>query len=208
VTSGTGWIPATPPVGGSGNVVFSNASVAAGETASFQIVVKLNPNSPVTTINNMATVTSSTTDPDSKHNSAEAIANIQQPVTRRALVVFTEVNKAGDHTPLQGSPQPSVTFTDNVPNSGDLEAAFSAPPSGFKMKQFKGVTMAAVAGPVDAEMPARLKAVVSALQKAGGPATLTTGTVVLSGGDQTTLASRKISIADIDGLIFVELAVG
>src|SRR5262245_53866396 len=44
VTTGTGWGTSAPAVGGTGNVVFSKATVAAGETAVFTIVVKVNSN--------------------------------------------------------------------------------------------------------------------------------------------------------------------
>ncbi len=100
-----------------------------------------------------------------------------------------------------------MTFTDNVPNSGDLEAAFNSPQSGFAMNQFKGITMADVVAPLDAGIKVRLNAVVSALQKASGASTPIprTSTVVLSASDQTTLASINISIAGIDEVIFLEL---
>src|SRR6185503_945367 len=42
VTTGTGWSTSTPAVGGTGNVIFSKGTVAAGETAVFTIVVKIN----------------------------------------------------------------------------------------------------------------------------------------------------------------------
>src|SRR5439155_1335322 len=42
VTTGTGWTTSAPAVGGTGNVVFSKAAVASGETAVFSIVVKVN----------------------------------------------------------------------------------------------------------------------------------------------------------------------
>src|SRR5262249_53017603 len=42
VTTGTGWSTSAPAVGGTGNVVFSKATVAAFETAVFSIVVHVN----------------------------------------------------------------------------------------------------------------------------------------------------------------------
>src|SRR5262249_29268876 len=44
VTTGSGWATSAPAVGGTGNVVFSKATVTAGETATFTIVVKVNSN--------------------------------------------------------------------------------------------------------------------------------------------------------------------
>ena len=77
VTSGKGWVAAKPPAGISGKVVFSKASVAAGETASFQIVVRVNKDTTVTTISNTATVASSTADPDSADNTVESITKVR-----------------------------------------------------------------------------------------------------------------------------------
>ncbi len=204
VTSGQGW-PATPQVDNAGNVVFSKASFAAGETATFQIVVRVNPNTTATTISNKASVTSPTIDSNAAKHSATTTTTVVRRAQWTALVVFAEVNIVvisigGDHTPIKGSTKTRVTFTDNVPNSGDLEAAFNNPP--VKLKLFKGITMAAVAGQLDDGIKDRLNAVVSVLQKAGGASTLRTNTVVLSDNDRATLAS---SIADIDEVIFLEL---
>src|SRR5262249_24364772 len=56
VTTGTGWGTTNPAVGGTGSVVFSKALVASGETAVFQIVVKVNSSvAGGSTINNSAT---------------------------------------------------------------------------------------------------------------------------------------------------------
>src|SRR6266404_5326299 len=66
VTSGKGWPPpATPAVGGTGNVVFSKGLMAAGDGATFRIVVNVNQNTPASaTIINTATVASPTIDPN------------------------------------------------------------------------------------------------------------------------------------------------
>src|SRR6185295_7286552 len=46
VTTGTGWSTSSPAVGGTGNVVFSKATVAAGETAVFTVVLNVNASTP------------------------------------------------------------------------------------------------------------------------------------------------------------------
>ncbi len=63
VMSGTGWTTTSPAVGGTGNVTFSKSSVGIGETATFQMVVKVNAGTTAgTVINNSATA--STTSPE------------------------------------------------------------------------------------------------------------------------------------------------
>src|SRR5262249_19700435 len=69
VTTGTGWSTSAPAVGGTGNVVFSKATVAASETAVFTIVVKVNSNTADgATISNSVTAATTTTDTNSGNN--------------------------------------------------------------------------------------------------------------------------------------------
>jgi uncharacterized repeat protein (TIGR01451 family) len=59
-----------PPVGGTGNVTLSSATFAAGASATFTLVVKVDPAAVNgSTITNSASVASSTTDPDPADNS-------------------------------------------------------------------------------------------------------------------------------------------
>jgi uncharacterized repeat protein (TIGR01451 family) len=110
VTTGTGWTPTTPAVGGTGNVVFSKASVANGETATFTIVVMINAATPNgTTITNTATVASTTTDPVPGNNSATATTTANQ----QADLSITKTD----------SPDPvfagnNITYTVTLTNSG------------------------------------------------------------------------------------------
>lgn len=57
VTTGTGWSVSTPPVGGTGNVIFGKGIVANGESAVFSVVVQTSPSANATTISNTAAVT-------------------------------------------------------------------------------------------------------------------------------------------------------
>jgi uncharacterized repeat protein (TIGR01451 family) len=78
VTTGSGWSISAPAVGGTGNVVFSKASVAAGETAVFTMVVNVNSNTAGgTTITNSATAASTTTDPTPANNTGTATTTVQ-----------------------------------------------------------------------------------------------------------------------------------
>ena len=72
-TSAAGWTPTTPPVGGTGDIIFSKTLVQSGETADFRIVVRVRPDDPAPTISNTATITSSTTDPDTSNNTVTVV---------------------------------------------------------------------------------------------------------------------------------------
>src|SRR5262249_21406291 len=114
VTTGTGWSTSAPAVGGTGNVVFSKATVAAGETAVFTIVVKVGSNIPDgTTISNSATAATTTTDPTSGNNTGTATTTVQA----RADLAVTKSD----------SPDPviagnNLTYTINFVNNGPSDA--------------------------------------------------------------------------------------
>src|SRR5262249_48244011 len=77
VTPGTGWSTSSPAVGGTGNVVFSKASVLNGETAVFPIVVKVNPSTANgATITNSATAAPTSSDPNTANNTATATTTV------------------------------------------------------------------------------------------------------------------------------------
>jgi uncharacterized repeat protein (TIGR01451 family) len=72
-----GWTATTPPVGGTGTVTFTKGIVAASESATFTIVVRVGPSVPVgTIITNTATTSSSATDPNSANNTSTALASV------------------------------------------------------------------------------------------------------------------------------------
>jgi uncharacterized repeat protein (TIGR01451 family) len=113
--TGTGWaISSQPAAGGTGNVVFSKSAVASGETASFQVVVKVNPSSVTgTVVSNTATAASATADPDSNNNAASATTTVEA----QADLVITKSD----------SPDPAVTgfnitYTITVTNNGPSTA--------------------------------------------------------------------------------------
>ncbi len=114
VTTGTGWSTSAPAVGGTGNVVFSKASVANGETAVFTIVVKVNSNTASgTTITNTAVAASATTDPTPGNNTGTATTSVQA----QADLAVTKTD----------SPDPviagnNLTYTINLVNNGPSDA--------------------------------------------------------------------------------------
>ena len=83
ITTGTGWsITQQPAVGGTGNIVFSNADVPNQGAATFEVVVKVNANAPIgATITNNATAAGFPVDPTPGNNTdtATARSDISQP---------------------------------------------------------------------------------------------------------------------------------
>src|SRR5436853_126836 len=115
VAAGTGWTTTNPAVGGTGNVVFSKASVGVSESAVFTIVVKVNSSAAENSgVTNTATAASTTADPNSNNNSDTAINNV---ITRADLAV----TKTASPTPnvFAGS---NITYTINLSNNGPSDA--------------------------------------------------------------------------------------
>src|SRR5262249_35356117 len=107
VTTGTGW-----SVGGS--VTFSKATVAAGETAVFTIVVKVGSGvAQGTVITNTATAATATTDPNSANNSATATTDV---IVRADLAV----TKSDSPDPVIAGN--NLTYTINYINNGPSDA--------------------------------------------------------------------------------------
>src|SRR5207237_986314 len=101
--------------GGTGNVVFSKASVGVSESAVFTIVVKVNSSAAENSgVTNTATAASSTADPNSNNNSDTAINNV---ITRADLAV----TKTASPTPnvFAGN---NITYTINLSNNGPSDA--------------------------------------------------------------------------------------
>ena len=128
--TGTGWTTNAPAAGAaSGTVSFTKSSVTNGETARFQIVVKVNGNTNSgSTINDTASVSSTTTDPNSANNSAPAttavskadanvtLASSKNPATYGDNVTFTAT--VTPKSPSTGSPTGTVTFKDGATTLG------------------------------------------------------------------------------------------
>ncbi len=88
VTAGAGWNVTSPAVGGVGNVVFSKDPVPATETATFEIVVKVDAaTSNGTVITNDAVAASATTDLTPGNNTGNATTTVVAEIV---------VNDAGD----------------------------------------------------------------------------------------------------------------
>ncbi len=106
-----GWSCSTPVVGGTGTISCTNPSVAPG-AGTFTVVVKVTAGTPHgTAINDTATVSSTTADPNLANNTATA-ADVVALATDADLVT---TNSASPTSVAAGS---NVTYTQSVTNLG------------------------------------------------------------------------------------------
>jgi uncharacterized repeat protein (TIGR01451 family) len=114
VLSGTGWSASTPAVGGTGNVVFSKATMATSESAAFQIVVKVNSNAANgAIITNAATAATTSVDSNSSNDTGSATTTVQ---TRADLAV----TKSDSPDPVWAGE--NITYTVTFASDGPSEA--------------------------------------------------------------------------------------
>jgi uncharacterized repeat protein (TIGR01451 family) len=198
--SSVGWSMNAPAVGSTGQVRFTKVSVPIGETADFNIVVRTNPTFAGGIINRATIESASTPDPNTANNSATADVNVL--AVRRALLVFDQPGDNG-RAVLQGSRQTPVTFTDNVPDAGELNIALKGFPPGMSLVRFRRVTLAGVLPPFDASMQRRLTAVVNAV-KANAGTVNSSNTEQLSNKDRNGLANAGISLTGFDEIIYLD----
>jgi uncharacterized repeat protein (TIGR01451 family) len=116
ITIPAGWSCTTPAVNATGTINCTDPSFAPG-SSSFTIVLKVNAGTASgTAINDTASVTSSTTDPNLANNSATA-ADI---VATNAQSVLVVTNSAAPTSVSAGS---NVTYTQSVTNDGPATTA-------------------------------------------------------------------------------------
>ncbi len=114
-----GWFCILPAAGAAGTITCTNSSFAVG-TASFPVVVKVTAGTPAgTAINDTASISSSTTDPNPANNAASA-ADIVALATQADLIT---TNSASPASVAAGS---NVTYTQSVTNNGPAAAATGA----------------------------------------------------------------------------------
>jgi uncharacterized repeat protein (TIGR01451 family) len=83
-----GFTPATPAAGATGTVTASASTLAAGQSASFTLVVHVDSAaSGGTTISNTAQATTTTADTNLANNSATATTQVQQPTAATGLTI-------------------------------------------------------------------------------------------------------------------------
>jgi uncharacterized repeat protein (TIGR01451 family) len=119
ITCAAGWTCTTPFVGGPGTVTATTTTLANGASATFTLVVKVNPSTPGNTlISNTATVSAGTVarpspDPDSTNNNAKASV-----VAHRSADLL--ITKNGRPHPVK--PGHVITYTITVQNAGPSDA--------------------------------------------------------------------------------------
>jgi len=125
VTTGSGWSMSAPAVGGTGNVVFSKATVAAGETATFSMVVNVNSGTPNgTTITNSAVGAAVTPDPTPGNNTGTATTTVN-------AMADLAVTKTDTPDPVFAGSNITYTvnFVNNGPNIADTVTVTDAVPA-------------------------------------------------------------------------------
>jgi uncharacterized repeat protein (TIGR01451 family) len=110
-TTGPAFACATPAVGGTGTITCTIASLAAGGSATFSIVVNV-PAGATGQITNTATVSTSTSDPNSANNSS----TVATAITTGPDV---SVTKSGPASVVAGA---NATYTITVANGGSVTA--------------------------------------------------------------------------------------
>jgi uncharacterized repeat protein (TIGR01451 family) len=115
ITPASGWSCTTPASGGTGTISCTDASFASG-TANFSVVLNVPTGTAAgTAINNTATVTSSTSDPNLTNNAATA-TDVVATSTEADLVTTNSAS------PTSVAPGSNVTYTQSVTNSGPAAA--------------------------------------------------------------------------------------
>ena len=104
-----GWTITTPPVNGTGNVIFSKATVIDAETATFQIVVSVSP-SATGTITNNATAATTSNDPNTANNTGTATTTVN------AIDSDLGVTKSDSPDPVNAGS--NLTYAINLSSNG------------------------------------------------------------------------------------------
>jgi uncharacterized repeat protein (TIGR01451 family) len=141
----TGWSCSAPTVGTNGTVSCSDPTFVAGSDVFFTLVVNIPPATPPgTTFTNIATVSSSTFDPNDENNSSAAATTVP------SLSADLGVTKAVDSD--QALPNSDVTYTIQVNNNaGPNDAANAALndtlPTDFNSGSMTFVSLQQTSGP-------------------------------------------------------------
>jgi uncharacterized repeat protein (TIGR01451 family) len=116
-TAPAGWTTTTPAAGGTGTVTAITSSFANGATATFTLVVNVNPAATLgTTITNVATVTSSTTDQAPTNNSDTELTHVN-------VVADLAVTKTDSPDPVDAGS--NITYVISTANLGPSESTFT-----------------------------------------------------------------------------------
>jgi uncharacterized repeat protein (TIGR01451 family) len=112
-TAPGGWTTTTPPSGGTGTVTATNPSLAAGANEVFTLVVNVDP-ATTGVVNNTATISSATADPNPANDSA---------TTPTAVGTAADLGVTKTDAPDPVTPGGNITYTITVTNAGPSSAA-------------------------------------------------------------------------------------
>jgi uncharacterized repeat protein (TIGR01451 family) len=113
-TAPAGWTSTTPAVGGTGQVSSQAATLANGATATFTLVVRVNDDTPTqSTIDNTATATTSSNDPEEGNNAGGTSTDVS-PVADLVLTKSDNADPVG--------PGANITYTIALNNNGPFDA--------------------------------------------------------------------------------------
>ncbi len=112
-TAGPAGVLTSPPIGAGGNVSVTYTSLAAGATASFTIVVHVDPTvTPGTLITNTATVSTTTLDPNAPNNTASESTTIDEtPPSSTSSTTTTTTTTTSPTTTTPTTPTTTSTTT-------------------------------------------------------------------------------------------------
>jgi uncharacterized repeat protein (TIGR01451 family) len=188
-----GWSCTTPPAGTNGTITCSTAPMATGAVATFALDVVVDPaTSAGTAINNTATVTTPTADPNSANNSSTSSVSVGTPPN-----VTASKSIAGGASHPEGS---VITYTIVLTNSGSLPQTDNPGneltdvlPSSLTL-----VTAAASSGTAVANVGTNTVTWNGSIT-GGGSVTITIQALVKNGTSGTTIANQASVSYDSDG---------
>jgi len=128
--TGPAFICTNPPVGSGGTVSCSIATLTAGTSATFSIVVQIAPAAPVGPSSNTATVTSSTPDPTPGNNSSTAITTIALATADLSITKTPAPGPYGTGLPLTYT----LVVTNNGPNTASAVTVTDTLPPGTTLQ--------------------------------------------------------------------------
>jgi uncharacterized repeat protein (TIGR01451 family) len=138
LTAPAGWSCTTPAVGSTGTVTCGPASLEAGATASFTLVVKVSGAAGGTTLSNTATVSSDEfdpTDPNTANNSATATTTVTTPSQALKLTVAVQGQGTVTSSPAGINCRPTCSA---AYSSGTQVTLSATPAAGLRFTGWSG----------------------------------------------------------------------
>jgi uncharacterized repeat protein (TIGR01451 family) len=135
LTAPAGWSCMTPAVGSPGTVHCQTASLAAGATASFTLVVRVSNQAGGTTLSNTATIASDTDDPNTANNADTETTAVTTPSQALKLTVAVQGQGTVTSSPAGINCRPTCSATYN---SGTQVTLSATPAAGQRFTGWSG----------------------------------------------------------------------